>query len=241
MNLDDVLNKAEDYETETAPGATSGGSEEFLRVAIQDIKPDLTSWDDIIPVADRELALMEKRAADEAAAAERKAKSKSHALTTQTATAESDFDAGHSSDKDKAKKTKAGAGKTKAQRSIELAEKDIRLLVRGIQKFGDIRYRYDKVSKDSKLDNKNRTIVQQAADELIKACRTAMDENEQELKAKAAAGDDIKKHKAVLITFRNATSINAETTLARHENLKILNDCEQSRMFWDCLLTFLTY
>lgn len=238
MNLDDVLNKAEDYETETAPGATSSGSEEFLRVAIQDIKPDLTSWDDIIPVADRELAVMEKRAANEAAAAERKAKSRSNALTTQTATAESDFDAGQSSDKDKdkSKKVKAGAGKTKAQRSIELAEKDIRMLVRGIQKFGDIRYRYEKISKDSKLENKNRTIVQQAADELIKACRTAMDEKEHELKAKADAGEDTKKHKAVLISFRNTTSINAETTLGRHENLKILNDCRY--LSSSCIATY---
>ena len=230
MNLDDVLNKAEDYETETAPGATSIGSEEFLRVAIQDIKPDLTSWDDIIPIADRELAIMEKARADAALAAERKAKSKSAALTSKT-TDLAESDDADSSFATANKRNGAGTGKTKAQRSVQLKEKDIRLLVRGIQKFGDVRYRYDKVSQDAKLGNKNRTIVQQTADELINVCRHALSNHEDDVKAKAAAGDESKKHKAVLVTFRGASTINAETTVYRHDTLKILNECKISSLY----------
>lgn len=221
MNLDDVLNKAEDYETEQAPGATSLGGEEFLRVAVQDIKPDLTSWDDIIPVADRELAKIEKARADAAAEMERKSKLKSLGLIDGATAAESD-DADH----EPSTSTKKGTGKTKAQRAIELSEKDLRLLVRGIQRFGDVRYRYERIAEDAKLTHKSRTVVQQAADEIVKACRKALEEAEEENKARVAAGDERQKHKAVQISYKGATGINAETTVARHEGLKLLNDCE---------------
>lgn len=226
MDLDDVLNKAENFETETAPGATSLGGDEFLRIAVQDIKADITSWDDIIPVADRELAILEKARADAAADAERrKPKSLSRAATNMQAALESD-DEEEEEDVKERKKGGPPSGKTKAQRAIELSEKDIRLLVRGIQRFGDIRFRYEKVVQDAKLDKKNRTVVLQHAEEITKACKTALAEHEQELDARAAAGEEVnrKLQKAVLVTHNGATSINAETTLTRSRNLKILND-----------------
>lgn len=224
MNLDDVLDKAEDYETETAPGGASLGGDEFLRVAVQDVKHDLTSWDDIIPIADRELAMMEKQKAEAAAALERKSKIKSLVSTSEFAAAESD-----DMDDDGAggAASRKGTGKTKAQRSVELKEKDVRLLVRGIQKFGDIRYRYEKIVQDAKLVNKNRSIVQSVADDIIKECRRAMDEHEEEMKVVAANGGDAKTKKAVLISCHGAGSINAETTIARHENLQILHNSER--------------
>ena len=222
MNLDDVLDKAEDYETETAPGGTSLGGEEFLRVAVQDVKHDLTSWDDIIPIADRELAMMEKQKAVAAAAQDRKSKVKSLISTSEYAIAESD------DTEEVAESSRKGTGKTKAQRAIELKEKDVRLLVRGIQKFGDIRYRYEKIVQDAKLQNKNRSIVQQVADDVVKECRRALAEHEEELKVVAATGGDTKTKKAVLVSCHGAGSINAETTISRHENLQILHNSKQS-------------
>jgi chromodomain-helicase-DNA-binding protein 1 len=224
MDLDDVLKKAENYETENAPGGTSLGGDEFLRIAVQDVKADLTSWDDIIPVADRELAIIEKAQADAAAEVDRKSKIKSLAATSMHAALE---DSGE--DEEELKQRKKGgppAGKTKAQRSLELSEKDIRLLVRAIQRFGDVRYRYDKVVQDAKLDKKNRTVILQHAEDIIKACKTALAENEAELDARVAKGEEVnrKLQKAILVTHNGASSINAETTLSRNRNLKILND-----------------
>ena len=229
MNLDDVLNKAEDYETDVAPGGTSLGGEEFLRIAVQDVKHDLTSWDDIIPIADRELAIMEKQKADDAQALERKSKIKSMVSTSYQAAAESDDgteSASSSTNQKKSKKSGPKAGKTVAQRAVELNEKDVRLLVRGIQKFGDIRYRYDKIVQDAKLERKNRSIVQQTSDEIIKACKAALAEHEEELKVIQAAGGDTKKQKAVIITVAGASGINAETTVGRYEYLQILNESQ---------------
>lgn len=224
MDLDDVLNKAENYETETAPGATSLGGEEFLRIAVQDIKADLTSWDDIIPVADRELAMMEKARAEATAEAERKSKLKSIAATSMHAAQESEAD--DPEELKERKKVGPPSGKTKAQRAIELSEKDIRLLVRGIQRFGDLRFRYEKVVQDARLEKKNRTVVLQHAEEILKACKDALAVHEEEAKAKAANGEEVSKkvQKAIMVTHNGATGINAETTLSRSRGLKILND-----------------
>lgn len=238
MDLDDVLNKAENFETETAPGGTSLGGDEFLRIAVQDIKADVTSWDDIIPVADRELAILEKARAEAAAETERrKAKSLSRpAKGLQDTLGESDDD----EDEEDVKERKKGgppSGKTKAQRAIELSEKDIRLLVRGIQRFGDIRFRYEKVVQDAKLERKNRTVVLQHAEEITKACKAALAAHEQELEARAAAGEEVnrKLQKAVLVTHNGAAGINAETTLTRSRNLKILNDSKRKDHSSSCV------
>ena len=240
MNLDDVLDKAEDYETETAPGGTSLGGEEFLRVAVQDVKHDLTSWDDIIPIADRELAMMEKQKAVAAAQQDRKSKLKSLMSTSEYAAAESDDT--HDNDDAGAGASRKGTGKTKAQRAIELKEKDVRLLVRGMQKFGDIRYRYEKIVQDAKLVNKNRSIVQQVADDIVKECRRALAEHEEELKVVAATGGDAKTKKAVLVSCHGAGSINAETTISRQENLQILHNSKLMLYpLYDLAITELLY
>lgn len=59
MDLDDILIKADNFDTEAAaaPAGTSSGGEAFLAqfAAIQDVKNDVDdlSWDDIIPVDER--------------------------------------------------------------------------------------------------------------------------------------------------------------------------------------------
>lgn len=60
MDLDDILTKADTFDTEAAaqPGGTSLGGEGFLAqfAAIQDVKNNIVDdigWDDIIPVEER--------------------------------------------------------------------------------------------------------------------------------------------------------------------------------------------
>lgn len=55
MDLDDILTKADAYDTEASAQGTSLGGEGFLAqfAAIQDVKNDELSWDDIIPVTER--------------------------------------------------------------------------------------------------------------------------------------------------------------------------------------------
>lgn len=60
MDLDDILTKADAYDTEATAQGTSLGGEGFLAqfAAIQDVKNDPDqSWDDIIPVDERTVAV----------------------------------------------------------------------------------------------------------------------------------------------------------------------------------------
>ena len=82
MNLDDILTKADEFDTDAAaqPGTTSLGGAQFLSqfAAIQDVKNDMDddlAWDDIIPVEERvKLDEEESRAlqAEEIASANRR-------------------------------------------------------------------------------------------------------------------------------------------------------------------------
>lgn len=62
-------------------------------------------------------------------------------------------------------------------------------------------------------------------DEIIEACSQAVEENNQQKRARAAAGETLtnaQKSKAVLVTYRNVGNINAETVLSRHRDLRVL-------------------
>jgi chromodomain-helicase-DNA-binding protein 1 len=55
MDLDEILNKADAFDTEAAAQGTSLGGQDFLAsfADIQDVKHDDLAWDDIIPAEDR--------------------------------------------------------------------------------------------------------------------------------------------------------------------------------------------
>ncbi|GAA6063751.1 hypothetical protein JCM10212_005709 [Sporobolomyces blumeae] len=225
LDLDDVINKAEAYETATAPTGTSLGGEDFLnQFAVQDVKADMTSWEDIIPAEDR--ARMEAQVAEEQAK-----ESTSRRAAAQVApgayrgadTAPRSRDSSPQSVKDK---KPAAPRKTATQLAVTLKDRDLRNLVRGISKFGDIRHRYDHVVKEARIENKNRTIVTQAVDDLVKLCRDELQKKEDELERMREAGEEITtkvKNHAVLVTFRGVDKLNAETILRRYEGLKVLH------------------
>jgi chromodomain-helicase-DNA-binding protein 1 len=233
MDLDDVINKAEAYETATAPTGTSLGGEEFLnQFAVQDVKADMTSWDEIIPVEARAQIDEERRKEDLAVQnQQRRAAAQLPPGTYHGADgAPGSRESSPQSPKVKAEKKKAApARKSDAQRSMELKERDLRVLVRGLQRFGDIRHRYDAIVKDARLENKNRTIITQTIDDLLKTCRDAIEAKQDLLESRKAAGDEITvamKNKAVLVTFKSISNINAETVIQRAEELKIVHQCE---------------
>lgn len=146
MDLDDILNRAEQHETVAAQneGASLGG-EGFLEqfANISDIKNDM-NWEDIIPVEERQRFEREEdqRRAEEIAAAETKDRKRSHAPVSYEG-----MDVEHTSSAPPAKKPRhpAPQRKTPSQKAMELKERDVRVLVRSLQKWGDIRQRYDTI------------------------------------------------------------------------------------------------
>jgi len=166
MDLDDILTKADAFDTDATaqPGTTSLGGEGFLSqfAEIQDVKNDMAddlSWDDIIPVAERVKLDEEENKPDPAGSAS----SRKRAAARPPGTYEGmDFDDGEgTSSKPGSPMEKKGKGqglprKSNAEKAMDLkgelgetaslmAERDLRVLIRGMQKWGDVRTRYDPI------------------------------------------------------------------------------------------------
>ncbi|KAM0789450.1 hypothetical protein ACM66B_000272 [Microbotryomycetes sp. NB124-2] len=226
MDLDEVINQAEAFETATAPTGTSLGGEEFLnQFAIQDIKADMTAWEDIIP-ADIRAAAEKERQLEELKAQSLKrlaAAVPSGAYNSRDTSRRSSPEASRD---EKVVEKKSKPRKTETQRAMELSTRDLRTLVRGLQRFGDIRHRYETIVKDARLEGKNRTVIMQTVDELLKSCRAAIEEKKQDLEDRRKAGEEITqamRTKAVLVSLRDVSNINAETVIQRAEELKIVH------------------
>lgn len=143
MDLDDILNRAEDHETVTAVGNTSLGGESFLATfaSVSDIKNDM-SWDDIIPVSERqkfEREADEKKAVEIAATEGGSVRKRAHAEVSY-AGMDADQPAPSAPKKPKPNPPQR---KSASQKAMELKERDVRVLVRSLQKWGDIHQRYD--------------------------------------------------------------------------------------------------
>ncbi|KAF5370613.1 hypothetical protein D9758_001914 [Tetrapyrgos nigripes] len=227
MDLDDILNRAEDHETMDGEGGTSMGGEGFLATfaAVSDVKNDM-NWEDIIPLEERQKFENEEdqRKAEELAAEELRDRKRNHAPVSYEG-----MDVDHTNTSTAAKKPKAPAAqrKTASQKAMELKERDVRVLIRSLQRWGDIRQRYDVIVTESRLQDKNKGMILDVSDEIIRICTEAVREAEDQKRMKMASGEALtnaQKSKAVLVTCRGVGNINAETVLSRHRDLRILYD-----------------
>ena len=224
LNLDDLLARAEDLETDKAVGGSSLGGEAFLQqFQVQDVKND-TSWEDIIPLEEREkLDEDEKEQLRKEKEAELNESYKRRAASKVQPGA---YEIGEPNSPPK-KKDSVPLKKTTAQRALELKERDVRNLIRGITRYGDIRARMEEIVKDGKLEGKNRTILIKTSDELLEQCKKAVDNNQAELRARIESGETLTQNdrqKAVLITFKNVQNVNASTTYTRYQDLSVLHN-----------------
>lgn len=105
------------------------------------------------------------------------------------------------------------------------AERDYRVLIRGIQKWGDIRSRYDTIIKEARLEGKNRVIIIQTCEEIIAQAEEAVAERKAHIRELQDKGEPITsslRQKAVLFQYKSVGGLNAETVAARHYELKAL-------------------
>ncbi|KAF9263334.1 hypothetical protein L218DRAFT_980171 [Marasmius fiardii PR-910] len=226
MDLDDILNRAEDHETmEGGDGGTSLGGEGFLAqfAAVSDVKNDM-NWEDIIPLEERQKYEKEEdqRKAEELAAEELRDRKRNTAPVSYEGM---DVDQPPAASAPKKPKAPAAQRKTASQKAMELKERDVRVLIRSMQRWGDIRQRYDIIVTESKLQDKNRAMILDVADEIIDICAKAIKEHEDTKRVKQAQGEALtnaQKSKAILVTCRGVNNVNAETVLSRNTDLRIL-------------------
>ena len=145
MDLDDILNRAEDHETMASggDGGASLGGEGFLAsfAAVSDVKNDM-SWEDIIPLEER-MRFEKEQEDEERRMAEFAEQTRERKRAVAPVSYEGmDVDQPASAPAKKPK-TSAPVRKSASQKALELKERDIRVLVRSLQRWGDIRQRYD--------------------------------------------------------------------------------------------------
>lgn len=142
MDLDDILSRAEAHETTQtgdSVGASLGGETFLAQFAnVSDIKNDM-NWEDIIPLEERQKLELEEdeRRFEESAANE--SRKRSHAQVSYEGM---DVDQ-PAAPAQKKPKVPTAQRKTASQKAMELKERDVRVLIRSMQRWGDIRQRYD--------------------------------------------------------------------------------------------------
>jgi chromodomain-helicase-DNA-binding protein 1 len=100
------------------------------------------NWEDIIPLEERQKFEKEddQRKAEELAAQESRDRKRTHALVSYEGM---DVDQPAATVTPKKPKAPGPTRKTASQKAMELKERDVRVLIRSLQRWGDIRQRYD--------------------------------------------------------------------------------------------------
>lgn len=228
LDLDAVLNNAEDYKVEQPDGTEADGGEEFLRsFDFVDVKVDDMSWDDIIPKeALEEIKQEEQRQAEEKYLAEvieqnkprnvrnretedREARQARRIQQREAVDSESESDEGPNADP-----------------ARPLNEREYRYLIKGHLKFGDIEDRTEEFLGEARLRNRDFAIVKTAIQEVLDRATSLWKEEQDRMVNLEKSGKQITKKdkKAVLFEHKGVKRINAETLLERPGEMRLLKE-----------------
>lgn len=246
LNLDDVLNVAEDHVTTPELGESNLGSEEFLKqFEVTDYKADV-EWDDIIPQDElSKLKDEEKKRAEEDYLNEQIAMySRRRAAVKQLQGGTPDTSGVEDDDEEEGGRRRAA--RKKVEENHELSEKEIRGIYRAILRVGDLSGKWSQLVEDGSISNKNPVLIKHAYNEIINISKKLVKEEEArraealaelEKKAKDQNGNVIandgespmalwiakkKEKKAVLFEYQGVKNINAELVLSRPPDMKML-------------------
>ncbi|ODQ62832.1 hypothetical protein WICANDRAFT_82756 [Wickerhamomyces anomalus NRRL Y-366-8] len=250
LNLDDVLNHAEDHITTPDLGESNLGGEEFLKqFEVTDYKADV-DWDDIIPA--EELAKLkedEKKRLEEQYIQEQMQMYSRRQAVMKNMQRTNTFE----EDEDDSESTKKANRKKKADYN-KITEKEIRAIYRSIMKLGDISNKWEDLINEGTLpENKNPDLFQKCYDELVEISKDLVKKEEErrskvlakmekealEHKEKIDKGEvenkdgknpmllwmlKRKERKAILFEYQGVKSLNAELILSRPQDLKLVHD-----------------
>ena len=241
LDIDAVLNSAEEHQTSQPQGVGGMNDEEFLRnftYTDVDIKMD---WDQIIPKADRDrVADEEERKRREEQQRRDEEYVRSLTMPRKTKMREAN-ERNHRAAKDKAKdksQAKAAAGsddeleddsETSEAEVVDpkkpLTEKEARDLVQAFQAFGSMDDRPEDVVRLANLQNRDFDMVKATLQEFLDIAQAKIDEHDQSQKSKGDTSEKTgskKNQKAIMFEHRGQQRLNAETILRRPYELRML-------------------
>ncbi|KAJ2735775.1 ATP-dependent DNA helicase Hrp3, partial [Coemansia sp. BCRC 34490] len=242
MDLDKMLEDAEQAETSEA-----GVADDFLsQFKVADYGGSGLSWDEIIPEDDRQqIELEEQQKQEEELLYRRRRARVSYAEDgTMIGNGNNDGNSSDDSSASSARMRRKGGGGSSRRRGGDgrgsdpkvLLEKEVRALIRGVQKFGSPEDRFDQVVGEAELEGKDAETVKARGLELIKMCEDALRNHLHGSGADAepvagggGGGDDedlvsgFKRNaKAILVTFHGVHSVNAGVVAQRVADLAML-------------------
>ncbi|KAJ1893816.1 ATP-dependent DNA helicase Hrp3, partial [Coemansia sp. IMI 209127] len=239
MDLDKMLEDAEQADTSEA-----GVADDFLsQFKVADYGGSGLSWDDIIPEEDRQqIEFEEQQKQQEELLLRRRRARVSYAEDGTTMIGNGDGASSDSSSASSAGARRRGGGGSSRRRGGNdpkaLSEKEIRALIRGVQKFGSPEHRFEQVVTEAELEGKNAESVKERGLELIKMCEDALRNhlhgNGADAEAAATGGggggddEDLvsgfkRNAKAILLTFHGVHSVNAGVVAQRVTDLSVLS------------------
>jgi chromodomain-helicase-DNA-binding protein 1 len=233
LDIDSVLENAEEHKTEVPEGMVADGGEDFLRsFEYTDVKIDL-EWDDIIPKDQLEgiKAEEEKRRNEEYLASVIADSAPRKAAMKNTAEYEREQRLAKKRERDQAKQDeideKREALANLADPKRELNDKEARNLFRAFLRYGSIEDRREELIKDARL-------VGRDLDLLRNTIKAITDESDKRLKADAERIATMEREsnkpltkkdkKAVLFDFLGVKRLNAETVMERPGEMRMLKE-----------------
>ncbi|KAJ1996351.1 ATP-dependent DNA helicase Hrp3 [Coemansia umbellata] len=242
MDLDKMLEDAEQAETSEA-----GVADDFLsQFKVADYGGSGLSWDDIIPEDERQQIELEEQQRQEEELLYRRRRARVSYAEDGTVVGNDDGNSSDGSTGSSVHMRRKGAGGTSRRRGDvrgndpkAFSEKEVRALIRGVQKFGSPEHRFDQVIAEGELEGKDAETVKALGLELIKLCEDSLRSHihgnggagaPDADSAAATAGDDedlvsgFKRNaKAILVTFYGVHSVNAGVVTQRATDLAVLS------------------
>ncbi len=233
LDIDAVLEDAEEHKTDAATGLEADGGEDFLKsFNYMDVKID-PDWDEIIPKEQlAELQAEAKQKADEqyleevikqnaprkrkAATDERQERAKKRAREMAAAAEEAEEEAAAEEEDD-----------SEADPSRPLVEKELRNLFRAFLRYGSLEERTDELLRDAGLVGRDMILLREALDAITALSKRLLREEEERVRQLELAHHKTltkKDRRAVLFDYKGVKRLNAETILDRPGEMSLLRE-----------------
>ncbi|KAF4627097.1 hypothetical protein G7Y89_g11061 [Cudoniella acicularis] len=233
LDIDSVLENAEEHKTEVPEGMVADGGEDFLRsFEYTDVKIDL-EWDDIIPKdqLDGIKAEEEKRAHEEYLKRVVEENAPRKAAMKNTAEYEREQRLAKKRERDQAKQDeldeKREAQANRADPKRELNEKEARNLFKAFLRYGSIDDRGEELIKDARLVGRDKDLLRSTLQAIKDESKRLLEEDAARIEAMERESNKPltkKDKKAVLFDFLGVKRLNAETVMERPGEMTMLKE-----------------
>ncbi|OCL09033.1 chromo domain-containing protein 1 [Glonium stellatum] len=241
LDIDAVLENAEEHKTEQAPGLTSDGGEEFLKTfEYTDVKIDL-EWDDIIPKDELDVikAEVQKKKEEEETrklveeSAPRKRKAPSSGDREQRAAKKRAREAAREAAADGSNSGDDSSTDNDPKRPLNV--KEIRNLIRAYERYGSIEERGEEMIRDAKLVGRDIDLLKATLNKVVSMSQKLLKEEQTRLETMEKESNKAltkKDKKAILFDYEGVKRLNAETLVERPVEMRMVKEATEAAADW---------